>query len=96
VVLVQALQEQQIGDLFDDFQRVRDTAAPERIPDLVYLGLDFTVITRASLVSCLGQKNPMGILGTLVPKVACWPTVDALRIGQPLLTGTFVPEEGLQ
>lgn len=42
LLFIEPLQEQQIRDLFDDFQGVGNTAAPERIPDLVYLGLNFT------------------------------------------------------
>ena len=41
VEIVQALQEQQVGDLLDDFERVRDAAGPEGIPDGVNLGADF-------------------------------------------------------
>ena len=35
--LVQALEEEQIGDLFDDFDRVGDAAGPEGVPDAVNL-----------------------------------------------------------
>ena len=36
--IIEALQEKQIGDLLDDFDGVRDAAAPESIPE----GIDFT------------------------------------------------------
>src|SRR3546814_17390876 len=38
--LVQPLDEQQVGHLLDDLHWVGDAAAPERVPDLVDLGLD--------------------------------------------------------
>jgi hypothetical protein len=34
---VQPLDEEQISNLLDDFQRVRNPAGPKRIPDLIYL-----------------------------------------------------------
>ncbi len=37
VQIVQPFDEGQIGDLLDDFQRVRDAARPEGVPQLVYL-----------------------------------------------------------
>jgi hypothetical protein len=33
--LVKPADEEQIGDLFDDFQRVRNAARPERVPELI-------------------------------------------------------------
>ena len=38
--VVEPPEKQQVGDLLDHLQRVRDTAGPERVPDLVNLGLD--------------------------------------------------------
>lgn len=35
VEVVQAAQEEQVGDLLDDFDRVGDAARPEGVPDLV-------------------------------------------------------------
>jgi hypothetical protein len=40
VQVVQAADEQQVGDLLDHLQRVGDAAGPEGIPDLVDLVLD--------------------------------------------------------
>lgn len=37
---VEALQEEQVGDLFDDFDRVGNAAGPEGIPDAVDLIAD--------------------------------------------------------
>jgi hypothetical protein len=42
VQVVQAPQEEQVGDLLDDLQRVGDAAGPEGIPDSVDLASDFT------------------------------------------------------
>jgi hypothetical protein len=42
VQVVQPAQEQQVGDLLDDLQRVGDTAGPEGIPDAVDLALEVT------------------------------------------------------
>ncbi len=41
VQLVQTLDEQQVSDLLDDFERVGDPAGPEGIPDLVDLIANF-------------------------------------------------------
>jgi hypothetical protein len=41
VQLVQPLDEQQIRQLLDDRQRVRDAAGPHRVPDTVHLGPEF-------------------------------------------------------
>lgn len=38
---VEPPQEQEIGDLFDHFERVGDASGPERIPDGVDLAADF-------------------------------------------------------
>jgi hypothetical protein len=37
-----AFEEKQIGDLLNDFERVRDAARPERVPDLINLTANFT------------------------------------------------------
>jgi hypothetical protein len=42
VQVVQTAQEEQVGDLLDDLERVGDAAGPERVPDAVDLVLDFT------------------------------------------------------
>ena len=34
--------EEQVGELLDDRERIRNTARPHRVPDLVDLGLEFT------------------------------------------------------
>jgi hypothetical protein len=39
---VEATEEEEVGDLFDDFQGIGYTSRPERIPDAVYLASDFT------------------------------------------------------
>ena len=40
VQIVRAPDEEEVRDLLDDFQRVRDAAGSERVPDLVNLVLD--------------------------------------------------------
>lgn len=40
--IVEAVEEEQVGDLFDNFERVGNAAKPERVPDAVYLPPDFT------------------------------------------------------
>jgi hypothetical protein len=40
--LIEAAQEKQIGNLFNDFERIGDATAPERILDGVDLIADFT------------------------------------------------------
>jgi hypothetical protein len=40
--LVQPLDEQQVSQLLDDRQRIRDAARPHRVPDAVDLGFEFT------------------------------------------------------
>ena len=42
VQLVQTLDEQQVGELLDDRERVRDAAGPHGVPDSVDLGLQLT------------------------------------------------------
>ncbi len=42
VQVVEALQEQQVGDLLDDLERVRDPTRPEGVPDAVHLVAEFT------------------------------------------------------
>jgi hypothetical protein len=42
VQVVQTAQEEQIGDLLDDLERVGDAAGPECVPNAVDLVLDFT------------------------------------------------------
>ena len=39
--VVQPPQEQEIGDLLDDFERVRDASGPESVPDAIDLILNF-------------------------------------------------------
>ena len=41
VQVVEPLEEKQVGDLLDDFQRVGDAAGPEGVPDAVDLVTDF-------------------------------------------------------
>ena len=43
VQVVEALEEQQIGDLLDDFERIGDAAGPEGIPEGVNSTADFAV-----------------------------------------------------
>ena len=40
--IVEALEEQEVGELLHDFERVGDPARPERVPDAVDLGADVT------------------------------------------------------
>jgi len=39
---VKPLEEEKIGDLFNDFERIRNSARPKRIPDAIDLVADFT------------------------------------------------------
>ena len=39
---VEPLDEEQIGELLDDRERIRNAARPHGVPDLVDLGLEFT------------------------------------------------------
>jgi hypothetical protein len=41
VDLVQALDEEQVGELLDDGERIGDAAGPEGVPDAVDFGFDF-------------------------------------------------------
>ena len=41
VQVVEALDEQQVGDLLDDLERVGDAAGPEGVPDAIDLTADF-------------------------------------------------------
>ena len=41
VEIVEPLQEKQVGDLLDDYERVGDTAGPEGIPESVDFTADF-------------------------------------------------------
>ena len=41
VQLVEPLDEEQVGELLDDRERVRDAAGPHRVPDAVDLGFEF-------------------------------------------------------
>ena len=50
--LVETLDEKQIGDLLNDFQRIRNPAGPEGIPDLVNLVANFVGQHRGSVVCC--------------------------------------------
>jgi hypothetical protein len=38
---IEAAEEEEVGDLFDDFEGVGNAASPEGIPDCVYLLFDF-------------------------------------------------------
>jgi hypothetical protein len=41
VEVVQALDEEQVGELLDDGEGVGDAACPEGVPDAVHFGFDF-------------------------------------------------------
>ena len=41
VQLVEPLDEQQVGELLDDRERVRDAPGPHRVPDLIYFRFEF-------------------------------------------------------
>jgi hypothetical protein len=41
VDLVQPLDEEQVGELLDDGERIGDAAGPEGVPDAVDFGFDF-------------------------------------------------------
>jgi hypothetical protein len=42
VQLVKPLDEEQVSELLNDRERIRDAAGPQRVPYLVYLGFEFT------------------------------------------------------
>ena len=50
--LVQPLDEKQVSDLLDDFQRIGNAAGPEGIPDLVNLVANFVGQHKGSVVCC--------------------------------------------
>ena len=54
--VIKAAQEQQIGDLLDDFERVRDAARPEGIPDGVDLVADVTSYHNSPLPVSYGLR----------------------------------------
>ena len=60
VQVVQPLQEQQVGNLLDDFQRVGDAARPEGVPDGVDLGADFACEHVGILI---GREEPQRAWG---------------------------------
>ena len=41
VQLVEPLDEEQVGELLDNRERIRDAAGPHRVPNVVYFGLEF-------------------------------------------------------
>ena len=41
VQIVEAFEEQQVGDLLDDFERIGDAASPEGIPECVNFAANF-------------------------------------------------------
>ena len=43
LLLVEPLDEQQVGELFHHFERVGDSSGPEVIPDRIDFGLQFTL-----------------------------------------------------
>jgi hypothetical protein len=72
VQVVQPAQEQEVGDLFYDFQRVGDAAGPEGVPDLVDLALDgagdhVEMSLRTSSVAAVGQASSSHVPGRMVP-----------------------------
>jgi hypothetical protein len=38
---IETAEEEEVGDLFDDFEGVGNAAGPEGVPDCVYLLFDF-------------------------------------------------------
>ena len=41
VQIVEPLDEEQVGELLDDRERIRDAARPHRVPDVVHFGFEF-------------------------------------------------------
>ncbi len=41
VEFIQPLDEEQVGELLDDGERIGDAAGPQGVPDAVYFGFDF-------------------------------------------------------
>ena len=72
--LVEPLDEEQVGELLDDGERVRDAAGPHAVPDAVDFGLDFTgdhgvgllvpVVMSCSVRSSQGGHCCSGLPGT--------------------------------
>jgi hypothetical protein len=65
VQVVEAADEEQVGDLLDHLQRVRDAAGPEGVPDAVDLVLDvagdhLSVLIRAQLPTNLAPLRFRG------------------------------------
>ena len=57
VEVIQAADEQQVGDLFDHLQRIGDAARPERIPDPVDIALQLAGDHDPPLSSSGSERN---------------------------------------
>ena len=56
---IEALQEEQIGDLLDDFERIGNPAGPESVPDSVHLIADFAGEHAAIIATIYGAASPL-------------------------------------
>jgi hypothetical protein len=63
--LVEPLDEKQISNLFDDFQRIRNPAGPERVPDLIDLASNIVGEHESLLISsvkiCRSLPEPQAL-----------------------------------
>jgi hypothetical protein len=58
VDLVQAFDEEQVGELLDDGERVGDAAGPQGVPDAVDFGFDFACDHWMGKNAVVGDTTP--------------------------------------
>jgi hypothetical protein len=81
VELVEAAEEEEVGDLFDDFEGVGDAAGPEGVPDGVDLGADFAGERGSTPIYDGGRRGEH--LGGESGAHACALAITAFFIGVP-------------
>ena len=91
VQLVQTLDEQQVGELLDDGERIRDAAGPHGVPDSVDLGLQLTGDHDSiSLVSIESSNRPDLELKPLRGYPARWWSPGATAPSDTMVSGRLV------
>ena len=76
VQLVESLDEEQVGELLDDRERIRDAAGPHRVPDAVHFGFEFAGDHDLSF-------NPACSVAYAAPPAACVHATTPLRAAGP-------------
>ena len=89
VQVVQAANEEQIGDLFNDFEGVRDAAGPERVPDAADLILD--VASDRSGLSICGITPLLMRASWCLPSTTCLCRESMRRLLPPSLPCEYFP-----